>query len=113
MRRPGLAIAFALYAVGFAVVSALCYADTFFRFASHGIELWKLDLAVEGSTPGRYNIVPLPRLALSFGVLAGLAWCARAFHRGDARARLVGFWLCFGWIAPPARFPPLYPRFRH
>jgi hypothetical protein len=113
MRRPLLALAFALYAVGFAAVSAYIYWDFFFRHAGGGaMQLWTTDLVVPVANE-RWAVAPLSRLALSAGIFAGLAWCTWAFHRGDPRARIVGFLLSFGWLAPQARLLEEYLEFVH
>ncbi len=109
MRRPSIAAAFALYALLYVVASCVFYWDGFFRYWSNGPEVWTTDVALPiTGRPDHYSVVPFSRFVVFAATMGALVWCARAMFRGDPRARLVGFLLCFGWLAPQARYLAAY-----
>jgi hypothetical protein len=111
MRLPRLrrlAVAFAAAGAAYTLANVAFYYDGFFRHLARGVSMRGLALEVATDVPGRSSFLPLSRFGVFAGTLGALLWCARALFRGDARARLVGFFLCFGWIAPQARYLQLY-----
>jgi hypothetical protein len=107
-RLRRLAVSFVAAAVVYLVANVAFYYDGFFRHLHRGPSLRGLALVVPTDVPGRVSLLPFSRFGVFAGTLGALLWCARALFRGDARARMVSFFLFFGWIAPQARYLELY-----
>jgi hypothetical protein len=105
--RP-LAVAFAATAVVYTIANVVFYYDGFFQYLHHGVSMRGFGIFTRTDAPGHISFLPLSRFVVFAATLGALVWCARALFRGDARARIVSFFLCFGWIAPQARYLELY-----
>ncbi len=110
MKSRPLAVAFAIYAVGYIVANVFFYWNGFFRYWGAGHPGFQTTCFVVDMTdrPGWISVVPLTRFGVFATTLGGLAWCARAVWRGDARARIVSIFLSLGWLAPQARYLAVY-----
>jgi len=92
-------LALALY-VG---LHAWFYWDGFFRYWGRPLQISPNAVYLELS-PGRFSIVPWSRIPIFVASCAALVWCATAWWRGIALARLGSFFIFYGLIAPQGSF---------
>jgi hypothetical protein len=79
------------------------YWDGFFRYWGRPLEVSANAVYLEIG-PGRFSIIPWSRIPIFIASCAALSWCAAAWWRGAALARLGSFFIFYGLIAPQGSF---------
>jgi hypothetical protein len=79
------------------------YWDGFFRYWGRPLEVSPNAVYLEIG-PGRFSIIPWSRIPIFVATCAALTWCAAAWWRGAALARLGSFFIFYGLIAPQGSF---------
>ena len=79
------------------------YYDGFFRYWSRPLSLSPNALYLE-IAPDRFSIIPWSRFPIFLASCAALGWCATAWWRGAAMARLGSCFIFYGLIAPQGTF---------
>ena len=81
----------------------MVYWDGFFRYWGQPLEVSANAVYLEIG-PGRFSIIPWSRIPIFVASCAALTWCAAAWWRGAALARLGSFFIFYGLIAPQGSF---------